>query len=336
MLIEDAKSNFSAAAASGRVAHAYLIVGNPRAEAADFAVFAMQRLACRAPSPPCGECQPCRQIAARTFIDSLWLKPQKVSRIISVDQMRHGGSDNRMPPPYFIPWLNETSLLGGWKFGVISFADRMNESAANALLKTLEEPPPETLLLLLTSNPQSLLPTIISRCETIELYSAPPELDERHAAAFMGLLSSFSRSGPVAANALAQDILAILSEMHDGAEAEIREEIRGEDGLEADADDVKARVSALYREKRSLLVLTLQRWFRDMLAVKAGGPDAPIHYSAFRDDIVRRARRLTLAQALSNVDAAESLSTQLNERNMADSVAFPYWLDRMDFGGGDR
>lgn len=336
MLATEAQNYFRTAFAAGRLAHAYIVVGPPRGEAADFATFAMRLVTCREPDAPCGHCDGCRQIASRTFPDAFWLRPMKKSRVISVDQMRRGppGSENKIPPPYFIPWLNETALLGGWKFGVIEFADRMNQAAANALLKTLEEPPPQTLLLLLTDAPQALLPTIVSRCETIALSSPPAELEPKHLEPLLELLSSIDATGPFAANAYAQKVLAILAEMRAEAEAEAKAEAADteDEGVNIDKDEEEARITALYRQRRSLLVATIQRWLRDLLAVVAAGDAAPIHYSAYAGAIRERAANVPLAAAIANVEAVESLATQLEERNLADAMVFPYWLDRIDFG----
>lgn len=337
MLIPEAQRYFRHAVASGRMAHAYIVIGPPRGEAANFATFAMQLVACREPNAPCGDCPACRQIAARTYPDAFWLRPMKKSRIISVDQMREGppGHHNDFDPPYFLPWLNETSLMGGWKFGVIEYADRMQAPAANALLKTLEEPPAETLILLLTDTPQALLPTIVSRCEEISLSVPPPELEDKYFRPLMELLSSVKRQGAFAANAYSQKILAILAEMREDAEREADEaaDDTEEGGVSIDKDEENALATALYRQKRALLIVTIQRWLRDILALSAAGDGAPVHYGAYADTLRERAARVPLANALANIEAVESLAGQLESRNLADAAVFPYWLDRIDFGG---
>lgn len=66
-------------------------------------------------------------------------------------------------------FVRRQSFQSAWKVAVVADAHRMNPAAANAFLKTLEEPPPSTLLLLLSSRPSSLLPTIISRCQKVNL-----------------------------------------------------------------------------------------------------------------------------------------------------------------------
>ena len=331
MLMEDVKANFRHAVASGRISHAYLVSGPPAGAAADFAVFAQQLLACRAPDAPCGVCDTCRQIASRIWCDAFWLYPAKKSRIISVQQMRRGPpeSQNPFPEPYFLPWLGESSLAGGWKFGVVVYADRMQAEAANALLKTLEEPPPETMLLLLTDAPQLLLPTIRSRCAALSLTTSPPELAEEYFAPLMEALSETNVGGPLAASAIAARIQAILDAMKAEAERTVKADLADDPAIDADDDLVDAQVSALYREKRSLLLQTLLRWTRDLLVLRAGGDG--IHYDAFRETLSRRAARLTLAEALANVDAVEELARQL-ERSIPESTSLPYWLDRLSLG----
>ena len=85
--------------------------------------------------------------------DLFHLRPAGKARIISVEKTRE-----------LIATLNRTSNQGGCKVAIIHEADRMRKEAANAFLKTLEEPPPDTYLLLLSSTPYSLLATIRSRC----------------------------------------------------------------------------------------------------------------------------------------------------------------------------
>lgn len=86
------------------------------------------------------------------------IRPRSKSRQISVDDIRDLEHTLQLAAP-----------SGETKVGVIVDADRMNEKAENAFLKTLEEPPDRTLLMLLTTKPQRLLPTILSRCVQVNL-----------------------------------------------------------------------------------------------------------------------------------------------------------------------
>ena len=84
--------------------------------------------------------------------------------------------------------METTAFSGGWKVGIIVGADRMQNAAANAFLKSLEEPPPKTLYLMLTDQPDAILPTIVSRSQRIDLPLSEDLLDgdvrEEIAAAF--------------------------------------------------------------------------------------------------------------------------------------------------------
>ena len=86
------------------------------------------------------------------------LEPQGAAQIIKVDQVRE-----------LVDFMSKTPQIGDWKVAIIRPAHRMNTNAANALLKVLEEPPGQSLLLLATERPQTLLPTVRSRCSQMRL-----------------------------------------------------------------------------------------------------------------------------------------------------------------------
>ncbi|WP_319537373.1 DNA polymerase III subunit delta' [uncultured Vibrio sp.] len=105
-------------------------------------------------SEACGFCHSCQLVQSQSHPDLHWVKPEKEGKAITVDQIR---ACNRL--------AHESSQLNGYRLFVIEPADMMNESASNALLKTLEEPGEKCLFLLVTSNQARLLPTIRSRCQ---------------------------------------------------------------------------------------------------------------------------------------------------------------------------
>ena len=362
MQIDEAKRLLRQAIETRRLAHAYLLAGAPRGAAGALAVDLMQRLACLDPEQaPCGTCDRCRQVAARTWCDNLWIFPVKKSRVISIEQMRETPG-SKVPPPYFLPWLGGTAFAGGWKVGVLAGADRLTEEAANAFLKMLEEPPPDTLILLLSDAPQALLPTIRSRCQRLDLDAPPPELEEPWRGEVLAILAAEGAAGPAAAMAAGDRIHQILLAMKERAAALVREEIAAErkggeeeGAVESDGGDepeaempgpeeapregragtdqavMEARVSARYRELRALLLLSLQRWYRDLLALRAGAPAAVVHYQSHLAVLQPRAHRLTLAQALANVEGVETLARQM-ERSLTERPLLAYWMDRLAGG----
>ncbi len=321
----------SRAADCGRLAHAYLVVGNPDGDAAKLAVHIAQKLVCEGPDAPCGTCGICRQIAEKTWCDVFWVHPMKKSRIISIDQMRDRPG-NEIAPPFLLPWLTETSFAGGWKTAIIAEADRMNEAAANAFLKMLEEPPPQTLILLLTDAPQQLLPTIRSRCQRIDIAEPQAELPEPYRAQVLSALAGMRTGGTLAATALATKLIAILDDLKAVAEDEVKKEVAAEsDEIDLEKATIEARVSARYIGQRTLFMQALQRWFRDMLVLRAGGDESSLNYPEYADTLRVRASSITLAQALSNIGFVEDMARQV-ERFLPETAVFAYWLDRMALG----
>jgi DNA polymerase-3 subunit delta' len=148
-----------AAHEAGRMPHALLIHEAPGTGGEWLAGWAAALVLCeRGKTAPCLECTACRRVAAATHPDVNWLRPQEESRQIRIEQVRELSAE-----------LALTSHGGGYKVGIISPADALNRFAANALLKTLEEPPARTLLILVASEPSRLPPTVLSRCQRLRI-----------------------------------------------------------------------------------------------------------------------------------------------------------------------
>lgn len=329
MLLDNAKELLSHAFSTGRLAHAYLIAGPSRGEAMDLALYAAAMVVCSSGgAAPCWECEACRQVASRTWCDMLIVEPMKKSRIISVDQMREGRGENKVPPPYLLEWLSGTSFAGGWKAAIIVSADRMNEAAANAFLKALEEPPKKTLILLVTDAPQQLLPTIRSRCQRIDVAGARPCLPEPYRGQVLSALASARQSGPLASAATSARLCATMAAMKDAAEAETRDEAKEVHGVDVDDDELDARASARYREYRSLLFQTMQDWFRDILVLRSGGDESLLAFPEYAGTLRGVADSVTLAEAIANVSQVEDIA-RMAEKTMPEGHVLAYWLDRM-------
>lgn len=146
--------------------HALLLCGPAGLGKRDFMHRFAQGLLCQSPQEgePCGQCRSCLLFVAGTHPDyavlSFGLRKDGVQRSeIVVDQIRDLSARLAM-----------ASQFGGWQIVCIDPADAMNAAAANALLKTLEEPSPQTLLLLVADAPWRLPQTIRSRCQRIEFH----------------------------------------------------------------------------------------------------------------------------------------------------------------------
>lgn len=136
-------------------AHAYLLHGPAGIGKRLLAEQLMALLLCQRPveARACGECKACQLLAAQTHPDHYVLEPEEVDKAIRVDQVRD-----------LVGFVTQTAQLGGRKVILLEPAEAMNLNAANALLKSLEEPSGDTVLLLISHQPSRLLPTIKSRC----------------------------------------------------------------------------------------------------------------------------------------------------------------------------
>jgi DNA polymerase III subunit delta' len=155
-----AQKEIEAALLADRLSHGLLIHEDPGAGGLELARWITQRVNCTSTPKPCGECQSCRWIAAGQHPDVTQLSPEGDSKLILIQAVRDLAAD-----------LSLTAHTRGYKVALVSPAEAMNPFAANALLKTLEEPPARTLVLLVTSQPSRLLPTLRSRCSKLRLIS---------------------------------------------------------------------------------------------------------------------------------------------------------------------
>jgi DNA polymerase-3 subunit delta' len=153
----DALAALESARAADRMPHALLIQGAAGTGADAVAVRAAQLVLC-ARTGACGDCPSCRRVASRQHPDLITLGPSEESTQIRIDQIRGLCAD-----------LALTSHQGGYKVAIIDPADSLNRAAANALLKTLEEPAPRTLLVLVAAEPSRLPATLVSRCQRIRI-----------------------------------------------------------------------------------------------------------------------------------------------------------------------
>ncbi len=228
----------STAYASGRLAHALLIHEARGAGGDVLALWAAQLVLCTDPHPPpCGVCVGCRRAAAGQHPDLLALAPIEDSKQIRIEQVRELTSE-----------LTLTSHQGGYKVAIVTPADALNRAAANALLKTLEEPTARTLLILVATQPSRLPATILSRCQRIPI-RAPARSD---AVAWLQALR-----GPgewSAALDTLGDAPLIAAEVDPNQVVEFAEET--------------TRVLEEARSGRADPVLTAERWGRTDLALR--------------------------------------------------------------------
>ena len=267
----------------GRLHHAYLLTGPTHVGKSTLALQMAQAVNCEGQGPPCGECGPCLRIVQGHHADVQTLElatgEDGANRtLIGIEAVRdlHAAAHLR---PY----------EGRHRVFTIQQADKLSQEAANALLKTLEEPPPDVLLVLLTEDPEAVISTVASRCQRLELRPLSASalsavLRDEHGVEQQEAeeLSRLARGCPGWAIQAAQSS-ALLSNLHQRLER-IADVCRG--GLEARftyAGELARRFQRDRREGRDELFLWL-RWWRDVLLIQQGRGDQ-IAYTAWRESL---------------------------------------------------
>ncbi len=149
-----------------RLPHALLLVGSRHARILQFVNRLMAILVCLgADKAPCGACKPCHLLLQGTHPDIQYVRQDTPTSPIKIDQVRDLQEN-----------VYRTPQCGDRRFIVIEPADRLNQAAANALLKILEEPPSHTTFILIAEHVSSLPATIMSRCQQYTF--SPPELNQ--------------------------------------------------------------------------------------------------------------------------------------------------------------
>lgn len=169
----------------------------------------------------CGDCKPCHAFEHGNSVDVLRIRPHGASALITIAQIR--GEDADSPEISIETFFRTHPLAAKRKVVIIESADRMNGPAANALLKTLEEPPPFAKLILTTTRVGSILPTVLSRCLTVQC-----EIPKAAQYEDVGLSPRLLRAeeGGIGKKRLVQDHLEWYQAMSDFAEA-LRRRNRG-------------------------------------------------------------------------------------------------------------
>jgi len=147
-----------------KVPHAFLFSGISGVGKTTTALAFAQALNCMHPSEgeACGHCVPCRQMAGGNFPDLEILHPD--GRVIKIEQVRE-----------LIRRIGLKTVSGRYRVTVVERAEEMTTEAANAFLKTLEEPPPGNVLILNVAEKQDLLPTVLSRCQKVPFRPLPAD-----------------------------------------------------------------------------------------------------------------------------------------------------------------
>jgi DNA polymerase III subunit delta' len=239
-----------AAFVAGRMPHALLIHEAPGAGGEWLALWAARLVLCEHPhKAPCGECRACRRVLARAHPDLMFLGLEEESKQIRIEQVRELSAE-----------LSLTSHGGGYKVAIVSPADALNRFAANALLKTLEEPPARTMLVLVVTQPSRLPATVLSRCQRLRV-RAP---QRAQSLAWLASARGPGEWGP-ALDTLGEAPLLVAAE--DPAElAAVGAEVRqGLEALLGGGADVVAMAEQWARAEVGLRLRCIENWLTDRI-----------------------------------------------------------------------
>ncbi len=320
---ENALALLDHAAKQGRLGHAYLITGPREADLSGFALDLLRRVSG----------QPRHSLEDFQRDGAYVLSPEGKSRRIVV-----GEAGNPLPNTmrHFIQHT-QMSSGGRLKPGIVQDAERMNDSAQNAFLRTLEEPPAGALFLLLTHNPRALLPTTRSRVIEISLLPPPGarqfSAGEKRLLEVLRKLGGRSSAGISGALALKAEFQEILEEIKGGIKRELEEEFKKEqdhykqttDGnwLKQREDQVEAQIEALYQQQRDALMDLLLAWVGDAARQQAGSAHLDIpDYSEATAELAGRWSAAELNKRLAALRRLDQfLRTNVNE-SLALEVSF--------------
>lgn len=278
-------SHLRAAWKGGRLAHAYLFLGPEGVGRESVARALAAALNCAQPGPEwdaCGECPSCKRLAAGTHADFLVIRPTSEHRQpqIKIDQIRDFRKLTAYPP-----------MEGGWRVALIKPAEDMHPAAANALLKTLEEPPERHLLILAAGSETDLFQTIVSRCQKMSFAPLPSALVVRElqarrglspeAAGFLAALSGGSLGRALALNPeeLAEQrrqVFADLEKMAQGSATAVLE---------------WAKRLAKNKQEVDNFLLLAQMWYRDLLVLECGAASSLLAHQDCAADLEREQAR---------------------------------------------
>lgn len=216
-------------------------------------------------STSCGVCKQCKLFDSVTHPDFKFLEPEEGSSVVKIDQIRQ-----------LVSFFSQSSQQGGRKIALLSPAEALNNNAANALLKTLEEPSLNSVIILISHQPGALLPTIRSRCQVVDF--SLPTVDEsfrwlKSKARGVGTEEIMSDANIFNTLALAYSApLKALSYMESGALSEY-EKMLDELASLLKNDCLSSALAARWSDDMAVLRLSwMMLWLEQIIKLKSGTP----------------------------------------------------------------
>ena len=321
--------------ARGRLGHAYLFSGDSLEDLELLARTLAKTLNCQNPvqtngamTDCCDECLSCRKIDRENHADIHWTRPESKSRIITVEQLRDLMQQIQLKP-----------TEAEHKVAIITAADRLNTQAANAFLKTLEEPPARSVMILLSTEPSRILETILSRCLRLSFAgenARPLDTAQTEWLTQFGALAAGEQKSLLGRYRLLDVLLQKLAEIRAQLDETLsaRSPLERHDEVEKDLrekweTELAAAIEAEYRRHRTELLSLVQWWLRDVwLHTLATGRDLLKFPEVSGAEAV--ARRINSRQALENLQTLEQTQRMLHT-NVQEALALEVGLLKLYF-----
>lgn len=270
---EQIKEHLQNSLSTGKISHAYIINGEKASGKEFIAKLYAQALQCEGEGEkPCGQCHSCKQAMSNNQPDIIRVTHEKPNTI-SVDDIREQINGDVQIKPYSSPY----------KIYIMNEAEKMTPQAQNALLKTLEEPPEYAIIMLLTTNLNSLLPTILSRCVVLNMKPVSDQLVRKYLMEELGVTDykaevcvAFARGNIGKAKSLASseefdnvknEALSLLKYVQDMELYEIVAAIKNINEYKLEVNDYLDLIAI---------------WYRDVLLFKATND---MNHLVFREEI---------------------------------------------------